>query len=252
MPARRDDIVAFLDETLDIETGADYGPNGLQVEGRPEVTRIALGVTASLALFARAEAMMAELIVVHHGLLFGPMPRVTGLFRERLAFLLSRGLSLVAYHLPLDRHPEHGNNAVLSRCMGISRLRAFGEVKGSLVASVGELDSAVPVEELAGRLGRLCDRAPQQLLFGPAMIRRVAVATGAGADLIEEAARLGAELFITGEAPERVFEQCRELNLNAFFAGHYASERFGLQALCEILSPRFNVEARFIDVPNAF
>ncbi|HEY3355789.1 MAG TPA: Nif3-like dinuclear metal center hexameric protein [Polyangia bacterium] len=252
MAVRRDDVLAYLHDFLDVGTGTDYGPNGLQVEGRPEVARIALGVTASLELFRAAAAMDADLIVCHHGLFFSAVDRITGLLAPRLGFLLERGLSLAAYHLPLDRHPEVGNNAVLCRHLGITATRPFGVVRGAPIGLIGELDPPAACADVAARLARVCGQPPREARFGREPVRRVAVVTGGGADLLEEAARAGADLFVTGEAPERAHEQCRELGVSALFGGHYATERFGVQALAELLPQRFAVEARFLDVPNPF
>jgi dinuclear metal center YbgI/SA1388 family protein len=250
MAVRRDDILAFLHEFLDVATGSDYGPNGLQVEGRPEVGRVALGVTASLELFRAAEGIGADLIVVHHGLFFAPVDRVTGLLAQRLGFLLGRGMSLAAYHLPLDRHPDVGNNAVLCRHLGLEGTRLFGEVKGAPIALLGELAAPAPVADVAARLAAACGQPPHVIDFARGPVRRVAVVTGGGGDMLEEAVREGAELLVTGEASERVHEQCRELGVAALLGGHYATERFGVQALAAVLGPRFGVEARFLDVPN--
>jgi dinuclear metal center YbgI/SA1388 family protein len=250
MAVRRDEILSFLDDLLDVGTGTDYGPNGLQVEGPEEVSRVALGVSAGLELFRRAHAAKADLLVVHHGLFFAPVDRISGLLARRLAFLLENRLGLAAYHLPLDRHPVVGNNAVLARRLGLTRLERFGEVRGAPVAVIGDLAASTPVSEICARLSAACGQDARALGLGPDPVGRVAVVSGAGADLVEEAARHGAELLVTGEAAERAHEQCRELGLSLITGGHYATERFGLQALGETLTARLGIEATFIDVPN--
>ena len=222
----------------------------MQVEGQEEVTRVALGVTAGQELFAAAIGMGAQLIIVHHGLIFAPIERLTGLIARRVRELLRHDVSLAAYHLPLDRHPEVGNNALLCRHLGVVETRPFGEVRGMPLGLIGELQGPALLDELAGRLERACGQAPRQLAFGPRQVERVAVVTGAGADLLEEAARLGAHVFVTGEAAERTHEVCRELGVCVLLGGHYATERFGVQALAPVLAGRFGVEATFIDVPN--
>jgi dinuclear metal center YbgI/SA1388 family protein len=250
MAVRRDDILDYLYELLDLGTGSDYGPNGLQVEGSEEVERVALGVTASQELFAAAIGAGAQMIIVHHGLIFAPVERLTGLLARRVRELLRHDVSLAAYHLPLDRHPEVGNNAVLCRRLGVVDARPFGEVRGAPLGLLGELQGPALLDEVAARLERACGQAPRVLAFGPRQVQRVAVVTGAGADLMEEAGRLGAHLFVTGEAAERAHETCRELRLSALLGGHYATERFGVQALAGVLSARFGIEATFLDVPN--
>jgi dinuclear metal center YbgI/SA1388 family protein len=250
MAVRRDDILEYLDGFLDVATGSDYGPNGLQVGGCEEITRVALGVTASQELFAAAIGKGAQLIIVHHGLIFAPVERLTGLFARRVRELLRHDVNLAAYHLPLDRHPEVGNNAVLCRHLGVADTRPFGEVRGAPLGLVGELQGPALLDELAGRLERACGQAPRVLALGPRQVQRVAVVTGAGAPLIEEAGRLGTHVFVTGELPEWAHETCRELGLSALLCGHYASERFGVQALAGVLATRFGIEATFIDVPN--
>jgi dinuclear metal center YbgI/SA1388 family protein len=250
MAVRRDDILEYLGELLDLGTGSDYGPNGLQVEGSDEVERVALGVTASQELFAAAINAGAQLIIVHHGLIFAPVERVTGLLARRVRELLRHDVSLAAYHLPLDRHPEVGNNAVLCRHLGVGDTRPFGVVRGAPLGLLGELQGPALLDEVAARLERACGQPPRVLAFGPRQVQRVAVVTGAGADLIEEAGRLGAHLFVTGEAAERAHETCRELGLSALLGGHYATERFGVQALAGVIASRFAIEATFFDVPN--
>jgi dinuclear metal center YbgI/SA1388 family protein len=250
MAVRRDDILEYLHEFLDVVPGGDYGPNGLQVEGQEEVSRVALGVTASHELFQAAIEMGAQLVIVHHGLIFAPIERVTGLIAHRIRELLRHDLNLAAYHLPLDRHPEVGNNAVLCRHLGVVETRPFGEVRGAPLGLIGELQGPALLDEVAGRLETACGQAPRRVPFGPRQVQRVAVVTGAGADLLEEAARLGAHVFVTGEAPERTHEVCRELGVSVLLGGHYATERFGVQALGPVLAGRFGIEATFIDVPN--
>jgi dinuclear metal center YbgI/SA1388 family protein len=250
MPVRRDEILAYLHDFLRLDDGGDYAFNGLQVEGCAEVSRVVLGVSAGQELFAAAVADEAELVVVHHGLFFGTVDRLTGLLARRVRTLLENEISLAAYHLPLDRHPEIGNNAVLCRRLGVEDAHPFGLVKGAPAGLLGELPGPALLEEVAARLQQACGQPPRIVPFGPRQVERVAVVTGAGADLLPEAAALGAHVFVTGEGPERAHEQCRELGLSALFGGHYATERFGVQALAEVIAGRFDVTATFVDVPN--
>jgi dinuclear metal center YbgI/SA1388 family protein len=249
--ARRDEIVAFLDEHLDAGGYPDALPVGLQVVGAPEVRRVATGVSASLELFERAADDGAQMLIVHHGLFWSSEPRRIGeRERARLRCLFDHDLSLVAYHLALDAHPEVGNNALICRALGLIDPVGFG-VHGD--RTIGFLATADPPLPLAGLLDRVrAEINPEPLVFdaGPASIRRVAVISGAAAQDVLPAADAGADCFLTGEPREPVMAQAREAGIHFVAAGHYATEVFGVRALGELLAQRFEVEHAFIDVPN--
>jgi dinuclear metal center YbgI/SA1388 family protein len=243
--ARRDDIVAFADELLEVEKWQEFGPAGLQVVGSDEVTRIACGVSASLELFERAGRAGADLVLVHHGLFWRNEPLVVDRrLRGRLAALFAADLSLVAYHLALDAHPEVGNSALLARAVGIEPDRSFGTV------GVGGSVEPVTIDELAGRVREAVDHEPLVFAEGHSSIARVAVSTGAGGYDLIAAAHEGYDCLLTGEPEEPSLHTARELGMHLIAAGHYATERLGVQALAGRIGDQFGVEWEFLDVEN--
>ncbi|MBF0309445.1 MAG: Nif3-like dinuclear metal center hexameric protein [Magnetococcales bacterium] len=230
---------------------ADYAPNGVQVGGREEVFRLATGVSACMDLFRAAQDWQADLILVHHGLFWNKEPRVvTGHLRERLKFLLENDLTLMAYHLPLDCHPEVGNNAVLARLLELEPGKPFGRYQGTDLSRLGHWPTGLGIEAAAERLAAVCGGQPLVLPFGPPLIRTVALCSGAAPELIREAREAGADLFISGEATEYLFHYAREEGIHFMAAGHHRTERFGVQALGAHLAERFALEHRFIDIFN--
>ena len=244
--AARDEIIAFANEYLDLASYPDYGPMGLQVDGPAEVTRIACGVSASRELFERAAEAGAQLLIVHHGLLWDRDSRVIdATMRRRLEVLFSAGISLAAYHLALDAHPEVGNNALLCKELGIRAERRFAGVGFG-----GPLEQPCTIEELAGRIERSLGRAPLVFPSGPETIEQVAVCSGGAARYLEEAGASGYHCFLTGEPAEPSQALARELGVHFVAGGHYATETMGVQALTRLLAERFGVEWVFLDVPN--
>jgi dinuclear metal center YbgI/SA1388 family protein len=247
----RDALIAYLDELLDPASCADYCPNGLQVEGRPQVHRLISGVTASQALLDAAIAEQADAILVHHGYFWkGEDPRAVGMKGRRLAALLGAGVNLIAYHLPLDAHPQFGNNRQLGDRLGLVRTGEFDTATQPPLGWLGQPDAPLAPVALARRIEQALGRAPLHVEGGPALIRRVGWCTGAGQDFIEAAARAGADAFISGEISERTTHSARELGVHYFAAGHHASERYGVQALAEHVAQHFGLEHRFIDIDN--
>jgi dinuclear metal center YbgI/SA1388 family protein len=242
--ARRDDIIAFAAELLDLEAFPDYGPQGLQVAGTEEVTRVVCAVSSSLELFERAAAAGAQLVVVHHGLLWENEPRTIDMrMRRRLEALFDSDVNLAAYHLALDAHPEVGNNALLARELGVEVDGPFAGigVGGRAAASLDDLLALVR-ERIA----------PEPLVFaeGPGEIARVAIVSGGGARYLPQAAEEGYDLFLTGEPAEPSLHLARELGITFVAAGHYATERLGVQALTASLAERFGLEWEFVELPN--
>lgn len=256
MPFRLGDVVSFLDDTLAVSGFADYGTNGLQVEGAQEVSCVVTGVSANLELFHKAADLEADLIVVHHGLFWGRgVDRVTGHMARRLGFLLERGMSLAAYHLPLDAHPRLGNNAGLADAIGLGPERAhFGEVRGTALGLSGAWPEPRSRDAAVARIGEALGggQAPRFVFpFGPPAVRRVGLCTGAASDLLPAAAAAGCDLFLTGELAERAGDLARELQVTLVAAGHYATEVFGPTRLCNELKTRFpGLDARFVPVPT--
>jgi dinuclear metal center YbgI/SA1388 family protein len=244
--AHRDDIVAFADELLEVERWVEFGPVGLQVVGADEVTRIACGVSSSLELFERAARAGAELVIVHHGLFWRTEPLVVDRrLRGRLAALFAADISLVAYHLALDAHPEIGNSAQFARRIGVEPERTFARVGVG-----GRLSSPLSIEELTGLVRDVVERDPLVFAEGHSRIERVAISTGAaGHDLIA-AAHQGYDCLVTGEPEEPSLHAARELGIHLIAAGHYATERLGVQALAARVGERFDVPWEFLEVEN--
>jgi dinuclear metal center YbgI/SA1388 family protein len=244
--ARRDDIVAFANALLEVEKWQEFAPPGLQVVGSDEVTRIACGVSASLELFERAAAADAELVLVHHGLFWRNEPLVVDRrLRGRLEALFAANMSLVAYHLALDAHPEVGNSAQLARGIGIEELETFAGV-----GTGGRLSQPIAIVDLAARVHETVGREPLIFTGGPELVERVAVSTGAaGYDLIR-AAHEGYDCLVTGEPEEPSLHTARELGIHLVAAGHDATERLGVQALAMRIAGEFGVAWEFIAVDN--
>lgn len=256
VPVRLDDVVKFLDSTLEVHLFKDYGPNGLQIEGTHEVKRVATGVSANMTLIEKAIAFNADLIVVHHGLIWGAgIDRVTGVTARRLAALLQHGISLAAYHLPLDKHATLGNNAGLADALGLpAERRGFGDVRGHALGLSGDLPQPIPRSELIARVSRgvLGGGEPAFVFpFGPENVRRIGLCTGAASDLLEAAGRAGCDAYLTGELAERSGELARELQITLIAAGHHATEVFGPRSLARAVAAAFpGLSAEFIDVPS--
>lgn len=249
------EVIGYLDTTLEIDRFRDFAPNGLQVEGAMEVDTVVTGVSASAELISIAIEQQADLIVVHHGLVWGSgLTRIAGPLARRLQLLLGNDVSLAAYHLPLDKHARLGNNVGLCDALGLGPARdPFGDVRGTPLGLSATWSSPLPRDEALGRIAAgICQSQPPRFVFpyGPSTVRRVGVCSGAASDLLEAAAGAGCDLFVTGELAERAGELARELQITLVAAGHYATEVFGVRALGDLLAERFGVRHRFVDIPN--
>ena len=271
-------IIAELDRILEPQRFDDYGPNGLQVPGTSEVTTLATGVSANVELFEKAVGEHAQLLLVHHGLFWGSdSGPIDATLKRRLKLLFDANIGLAAYHLPLDAHPQYGNNALIARALGATHLEPFalhhGEPIGFL-ATLPDADGAnpgdrspgegtlatgqnahtpepgIPATDLFTRVRELTARDPLVFDAGPPCIRTIAIVSGAGSDYLADAAAAGADALLTGEPAERAMANAREAGLHFIAAGHYATETFGVQALGEHLAETFGVRHVFIDVPN--
>jgi dinuclear metal center YbgI/SA1388 family protein len=252
VPAAARDILEELDSILQPARFEDYGPNGLQVPGAAEVATVATGVSAQLELFEMAAAERAQLLVVHHGLFWGSGPGpIDASLKRRLEVLFAGDIGLAAFHLPLDAHPEFGNNALLGRALGAERLEPFALHHGEPIGFLAHLSAdGIEASELFARVGEITAREPLVFEAGPARVRSVAIVSGAGSDYLADAAAAGADALLTGEPAERVMAQARESGLHFIAAGHYATETFGVRRLGEHLAERFGVRHVFLDVPN--
>lgn len=243
----RQQLQTALDTLLQPERFKDYGPNGLQVEGRATVRHLVSGVTASLALIEAAIAAGADTVLVHHGLFWrGYDGRVTGWMRQRLGRLLAHDINLFAYHLPLDAHPELGNNAQLGRRLGWQADARFGEQDLGWIGSAEASDATALAQQVEASLGRSVTLVPGR--GGP--IRRVAWCTGGAQGYFEAAIAAGADAFITGEMSEPQFHLARECGVAYLACGHHATERFGAPAVAQHVADQLGLTHQFIDIPN--
>jgi dinuclear metal center YbgI/SA1388 family protein len=242
--ARRDEILDYAADLLDLASFPDHGPQGLQVAGAEEVSKVVCAVSSSLELFERAAAAGAQLVIVHHGLLWENESRVIDArVRRRLETLFAADITLAGYHLALDAHPEVGNNALLARELGVT-------VDGPF-AGIGVGGSASrPRDALLERIRASVN--PDALVFahGPDPVERVAILSGGGARHLAEAAGRGYDLYLTGEAAEPSLHLARELGITFVAAGHYATERLGVQALTARVAERFGLDWEFVELPN--
>ena len=245
---KREELTRYLDEILDAGRFKDYCPNGLQVEGRPEIRSLVAGVTASQALLDVAVARAADAILVHHGWFWrGEDGRVTGIRRTRLQTLLHHDINLIAYHLPLDSHPQFGNNAQLARRFGWLPEGRFGEQD---IGWHGRPREPASVAAISARVAAELQREPLLIGDGEHPVRRVAWCSGGAQGLFEEAIALGVDLYLSGEISEQTVHLARESGVAYLAAGHHASERYGVQALAAHLAERFGLDCHFVDLDN--
>lgn len=243
-------LVEETDRFLNAAKIADYCPNGLQVQGRSHVQRIVSGVTASQALLDAAVEADADLVLVHHGYFWkNEDPRVVGIKQRRLKTLLCNDISLLAYHLPLDVHPEVGNNVQLARVLGLTVEGALEPDNPRSVGLVGSLQTPLSPADFRQRISMALGREPL-VVEGPKLIKRIAWCTGGAQGYIEQAVAAGVDAYLTGEVSEPTVHIARENGLSFFAAGHHATERHGVQALGDYLAERFAIEHVFIDCPN--
>ena len=248
---RTADLLADLDDLLQTSSFQDYGPNGLQVPGPDEVETVVTGVSANAELFERAAEAGADLVLVHHGLFWGGAPQALDRpAKRRLQLLFDHDMALAAYHLPLDAHPEVGNNALLARALGAEAWTPFAEHRGRPIGVAATFADGLAAPELLARVRAATDREPLAFLDGPQVVRSAGIVSGAGGDHLADAIALGLDALITGEPSERHMALAREAGIHFLAAGHYATETFGVQALGERLAARFGVRHIFVDVPN--
>jgi dinuclear metal center YbgI/SA1388 family protein len=247
----RQALVSYLDQLLDAGNGRDYGPNGLQVEGKETIGKIVTGVSACEELFVRARQAGADAVLVHHGIFWDGMPRVlTGIQYRRVAALIRGDMSLLAYHLPLDRHPELGNNVLAARDLGLKSLEPFGLHEGLPIGFKGHFPFPVTADELVERCRKTYGQEPLTFLAGPDPVKTLGIISGGAQREVYQAIAEGLDAYITGEVSEWVMNVVREAKIHYLSCGHYATERLGIRALGEHLATRFAIEAEFIDVPN--
>ena len=249
--ACRDEIIQHLREYLRVDEFKDYGPQGLQVEGREEVAHVVTGVSACVDLFEQAIGAGADMILTHHGILWDFDSRVVrGAFKRRLQLLLDQDITLAGYHLCLDAHDEVGNNILAARGLGLENVEGFADRGGLSIGFQGEWQEVLSPADALQRVSKLYGSDPVAFLEGPAEVRRVGIISGGAQKEIYTAIEAGLDLFITGEASEFVLHAAREGGIHFIGAGHHATERLGIRALGEYVAERFGVRHTFIDVPN--
>ncbi|MEL7060813.1 MAG: Nif3-like dinuclear metal center hexameric protein [Acidobacteriota bacterium] len=248
---KRADLVDYLDDYLDISTGSDYGPNGLQVEGRDEIETVVTGVSACVELFDRAADLDADAVLVHHGLFWDGQPSTLVGFRaRRVRTLIENDLNLLAYHLPLDRHGVLGNNVLAARAFGLVDLATFAANRGIDIGWHGRFEEPISAAELRRRTTEVFGQEPLMFPAGPDPARTLGIVAGGAQRDVYAAIDLGLDAFITGEVSEWVMNVVREAGIHYLSAGHYATERSGIRALGEHVAERFGLRVEFIDVPN--
>lgn len=247
-------IVRFLDRELRIAEFKDSSHNGLQVQNSGKVTRICCGVDASLEFFEAAAERGANLVICHHGLSWGDsLKRITDLNYSRIAFLIRHDMALYACHLPLDAHPRLGNNAQLCKVLGLRKVKPFGLYDGRMIGYAGELPRAMPYREFKDLVGRkIANTNMQTMDFGKKMVRTIGIVSGGAADEVGEAGCAGLDVYLTGEPKLLAWHLAQEYGIHAIFAGHYATERFGVKAVGKELSRRFGLKAEFVDLRVPF
>jgi len=244
------ELVRYLDDYLRVREVRDYPDalNGLQVENAGQVTRIGAAVDLCEATVRLAATQGVDLLLVHHGLFWGGVRPIVGPRQRRLAGLVRHNIAVYSSHLPLDRHPEVGNNTLVARALGVVLRGEFGMHEGVPIGVWGELsiDRAALQQKIAAALGSI----PRLMPFGPGVVRLVGVLTGAGGSMIADAAAAGLDTYVTGEGSHHTFFDAEELGMNVFYAGHYATETAGVKALAEHVSTRFGVPWVFLDHPT--
>lgn len=245
------ELETYLDQLLNVSKFRDYCPNGLQVEGKHEVKRIVTGVTACQALIDRAIELEADAILVHHGYFWKNEPApIRGMKKNRIASLVKHDISLLAYHLPLDAHPELGNNVQLAQQLGIEVTAVMDERELQGVGNVGLLKEPCTLAEFGQRVGDVLSREPLLIEGGDHKVCKIAWCTGGAQGYIDKAKALGVDAYLSGEASESTTHSARENGIHYIAAGHHATERYGIKALGEHLEQQFKVQQTFVDIVN--
>jgi len=247
----REVLVAYMDEFLGIGAIEDYGPQGLQVEADNEaIKRLALAVDTSPAVIEAASDWQADMLLVHHGILWRDVQPIAGPFGRRVKLLLQHGMNLYSAHLALDAHPEVGNNALLASMIGLSIEEWWCPVKGTSIGVYGSLASPQSLTELTALIDEKLQTEARVLAKGPKLVQKVAIISGFGADEAAAAQKLGADTFLTGETSHSHYWSASDYGLNIIYGGHYATETIGVKAFGQHLAGEFGLETRFFDFPT--
>ncbi|MEW6620066.1 MAG: Nif3-like dinuclear metal center hexameric protein [bacterium] len=243
-------ICQFLETELNIAQVKDEAINGLQVEGKKTIEKIACAVDASLETFYEAKKQNVDMIIVHHGLFWGTPQPLTGTLYKRLEVLFKNDISLYAVHLPLDLHPTLGNNAQLMNLFVHKTSQPFGKYHEVPIGYLGNLKKGIDLLDVKQILEQRLNTICRLLDFGRQKIKTIAIVSGGGSDMVKEAIEKEVDLFITGESKLFTYHLARESKINIIFAGHYATETLGVKALAEVLAQKFQIECPFIDIPT--
>lgn len=244
-----DKIVTHLDKTLKFDQFTDGSNNGLQVANSSEVTRIACGVDASLEFFEAAHAAGANMVICHHGISWGDsLKYITDLNYKRISYLMEHDIALYAAHLPLDAHPRYGNNAQICKALGLQAITPFGQYGGTTIGFAGKLSKTMPYSKFKQQVEKVMQNKLQTMDFGKKTINSVAVISGSTAAEIADAGQGGIDVYLSGEPTLQGYNLAKEYGINAIFAGHYATEVFGVKALGKMLTTKFKLKAEFIDL----
>jgi dinuclear metal center YbgI/SA1388 family protein len=244
-------LTAYLDHTLSIKDfAADSSMNGLQVEASSDIRRIATAVDVSDRSIRKAASWGADLLIVHHGLFWGEPVPITGVMAKRIELLLSKGVSLYAAHLPLDAHPDIGNNAQLAGLLGLERRERFGNYHGMIIGLCGVFTRPLAPAGIARKLKTGLGADSRIFTFGAERVRKLGIVSGAGASLVGDAAAAGCDTLLTGETSHSAYHPAREARLNLVCGGHYATETVGVRALGDLLTAEFGLPMKFIDIPT--
>lgn len=246
----REELVHFLDAYLRIPEIKDYGPQGLQIEGRDEVRKIVCMVDSQQPCVEAALSQGADMLLVHHGIFWGPPQRLQGSYGQLVRLYMETNLNLYAAHLALDAHPEVGNNAVIAQRLGLSVEEWWGNANGVKLAALASAPEGTKFDYLVEQFEQSIGPVKVVQAHGPRHVQRVGILSGSGAGYIAEAASLGCDTFITGETSHAHFYEAQNANMNVLYAGHYTSETVGVQVLGQLLGDRFGVEYEFIDLPT--
>ncbi|MBW3163443.1 Nif3-like dinuclear metal center hexameric protein [Ferrimonas balearica] len=247
----RDELLAQLDQLLKPWLMKDYAPNGLQVEGKPEIRKVVTAVTADQFAVDAAVAAGADALLVHHGYFWkNEAAPIVGMKKRRIEQLIKHDINLIAYHLPLDVHPELGNNAQLAKALGIVNVRPFEEGNETSLVLRGELDPPLSGHELAVKVGDALSRPPLHIAGHQRAIRTIAWCTGGAQDYIDGVAAAGVDAFLSGEVSERTYHSAVEQGIDYYACGHHATERGGVKALGEYLAAELGLDVEFVDTPN--
>lgn len=245
------ELIDYLNVLLSSSTIKDYCPNGLQVEGKESIQKVITGVTASQALIDAAIEHEADLVLVHHGYFWkGESEVITGLKKNRIKALLQHDINLAAYHLPVDVHPELGNNSQLGKLFGIEDIQPLQSIKPEGIVMFGRLSQPMMAHDFGQHIKRVLNRAPLINSVRTQTIETVAWCTGGGQSFIDQVAQSGIDVFVTGEVSEQTIHSSREYNIDFIAAGHHATERYGIKAVGEHLVDKFDLDVTFIDIDN--